>query len=355
MSAPVLFWFDRFDERIGILRTVGALKHSETLCGDDTLEFCSLDVPGKWDRLLWRDPDDGRWREHIVQRTVERTGEACQVFCESSVAEMRGDYIEEKHMVDKEDTDWFPELLAYTRWSLGSIESRSTLHSAIFYHTDVLAALRKTEEKWGSEFEPEIVVGDRRIEARRIAVKKKLGSWKGLRFDYGRNMRWCKRTVLSDEIYTALYGYGAGLPVTDDDGNLTGGYHRKLTFGDINDGIDWVGDDVAREKWGLWNAERTEKMHRFGEVTFPEEDKPYILRESTKWRLKRYNEPKVTYEVGMAHLGGDACPGLGDEVAVVDPSFGHEWRLKARVLKRVRTLGGADAQVTLGNASLSST
>ena len=38
---------------------------------------------------------------------------------------------------------------------------------------------------------------------------------------YGKNMAGCTRTVLEQDVYTALYGFGAGLPVTDEDGRYT--------------------------------------------------------------------------------------------------------------------------------------
>lgn len=70
-------------------------------------------------------------------------------------------------------------------------------------------------------FEPVITVVDGRVSSRSIRFKEQLGSWKGLRFTYGKNMAGCMRTVLEQDVYTALYGFGAGLPVTDEDGRYT--------------------------------------------------------------------------------------------------------------------------------------
>lgn len=61
-----------------------------------------------------------------------------------------------------------------------------------------------------------ITVDGGRMATRGIRFKGQLGSWKGLRFTYGKNMAGCIRTVLEQDVYTALYGFGAGLPVTDD-------------------------------------------------------------------------------------------------------------------------------------------
>lgn len=62
-AVPVLWWFDRFDDRIGILPVVGELVHTEELNGEDTIEFETREVPTKGDRLLWRDGET--WREHV--------------------------------------------------------------------------------------------------------------------------------------------------------------------------------------------------------------------------------------------------------------------------------------------------
>lgn len=44
-------------------------------------------------------------------------------------------------------------------------------------------------------------------------------------------------------MFTALYGYGKGLPIYDEAGTLTGSYTRRLTFGSVNNGVNWVGDE----------------------------------------------------------------------------------------------------------------
>ena len=56
----------------------------------------------------------------------------------------------------------------------------------------------------------------------------------------------------------------------------------------------------------------------------------------------------MSYEIDVAALDGGEC-GLGDEVAVVDSSRTPEWRLRARVVKRVRAFGDAVVcRVTIG-------
>ena len=83
---PTLYWFDRFDDRIGTLKVAGELTHAEELNGEDTLEFRCREVPAKGDRLLWR--DGGEWREHVVVRTDEPLDGICSVYAESSLCEL---------------------------------------------------------------------------------------------------------------------------------------------------------------------------------------------------------------------------------------------------------------------------
>jgi hypothetical protein len=83
-------------------------------------------------------------------------------------------------------------------------------------------------------------------------------------------------------------------------------------------------------------------------VTFSECDDPARLLALTRKALVDAVQPKVSYEIDVTALDGGEC-GLGDEVAVVDFSRTPEWRLKARVVKRVRTFGDAAiCRVTIG-------
>lgn len=344
-AVPVMYWFDRFDDRIGILPVIGELVHTEELNGEDTIEFECQEVPTKGDRLLWRDGEV--WREHVVVRTDEPLEGLCSVYAESSLCELLDDFIEERHLVSRTAAQALAVALAPTRWTVDSCDVTGTA-GCVLYHVNALWALRRIAEVWGGEVEPVIAVADGQVYSRSIRFRTRLGSWKGLRFTYGKNMAGCTRTVLEQDVYTALYGFGAGLPLTDEDGRYTGGYRKKLTFGEVNGGVNWVGDESARLVWGRWNADRTAKVHSFGSVVFSDCDDPIKLLALTRKALVDAVQPKVSYEVDVAALDGGAC-GLGDEVAVIDASRTPEWRLKARVVKRVRTLGDVViCRVTIG-------
>ena len=342
---PILYHFDRWDERIGILRVAGELVHTEELNGEDTLEFCCYDVPEKGDRLLWL--DGGTWREHVVVRTEEPLEGLCSVYAESSLCEMLDDFIEEAQLVSRTAAQALAAILAPTRWTVAYCANLGTA-GALIYHQNALWALRRVAEVWDGEVTPVITVANGRVSSRSIRLDDERGDWRGLRFTYGKNMAGCTRTVLEQDVYTALYGFGAGLPFTDEEGNYKAGYRRKLTFGDINGGLNWVGDDAAKAIWGRWNAGRTAKVHSFGQVTFSDCTDQARLLALTRKALAEAKQPKVSYEIDVAALGNDDAD-LGDTVAVIDTSRDPEWRLTARVVKRVRTFGDSIiCRVTVG-------
>ncbi len=347
MSAPTLYLYDRFDERLGILPTLGAVVHTEELGGEDTIEFDCVAAPEKGSRLLWRDPDDDIWREHVVVRTDEPLGGPAHVYAEWALSELLRDFVEEAQLVARTGEQALAAVLANTRWELGSVGVGDVKRGTLIYHMNALAALRRVEEVWGGELEASVEVADGRVSRRVVSLPKRRGGWRGLRFTYGKNMAGCTRTVMEDEVFTALYGFGKGLPVLDESGAATGGFTRRLTFGEVNGGVNWVGDDSAREEWGRWDASRSAKVHSFGQVTFADCEVPAELLALTRAALKDAVVPKVSYEISAALLAGSAIPVLGDDVAVIDTSRTPAWHLTARVVTRRRELTGLGSRCTL--------
>lgn len=348
---PTLYLYDRWEGRRGILPTLGSMTHTEELGGEDTVELDCLLAPEKGDRILWRDPEDGRWREQEVVRTDEATGGACHVYAESSLCELLRDYVEEEQLVAKTAVQAMGVVLGHTRWELGAVGVGDGKRGALLYHTNALAALRRVEAVWGGELETSVEVTDGRVSKRTVSLLERRGGWRGARFSYGHNLVGCTRTVLEDEVCTALYGWGKGLPIEDESGNPTGGYTQRLSFESVNNSVKWVGDEGARERWGRWDADRGERVHSFSDVVFPECEDPAELLALTKAELARRSHPRVSYECDVAMLDGGVPVGLGDDVAVVDTSHVPEWRLTARCVRRVRTFGTGRPRVhvTLGS------
>ena len=185
---PTLYLFDRFDERLGTLPAVGAVTHTEELGGEDTVEFDCLSAPEKGERLLWRDPQDGIWREHVVVRTDEPLGGPAHVYAESSLCELLGDFVEEEQLVAKTASEALAAVLAHTRWTVGDVDVGATERGCLLYHVNALAALRRVEEVWGGEAEAAIAVADGRVASRTVSLQLRRGTWRGARFSHGKTL-----------------------------------------------------------------------------------------------------------------------------------------------------------------------
>lgn len=338
---------------MGVLHVIGAVEHREELGGEDVLTFSCLESVGKYDRIVWRDPTDARWREHVVVRTDEGLDAPCEVYAESSLCDLLAGYVEEERLTGATAAAAFCTVLEGTGWvaDVNALAGAGAV-SCLLYHTNRLAALRRVAEILGCEIEPAVAVSGGGVTSRTVRAVPKLGSWRGARLEYGRDVIGCTRTVLEDEVFTALYGFSAGLPVLDEDGQWTGGYRRKLTFGSVNGSVNWVGDESARLLWGLPDGSGG-RVHRFGEVTFSDCDDAEELLALTEAALAEACQPRVSYEVDAAVLASSVPVGLGDEVLVIDTSRDPAWRERARCVRRVRTFGtdgSARARYTVGSA-----
>lgn len=279
-------------------------------------------------------------------RTEEPLEGLCSVYAVSSLCEMLDDFIEEAQLVSRTARQALTAALAPTRWPIAYCASLGTA-GALIYHQNALWALRHVAEVWGGEVTV-ITVANGRVAPRAIHLDDERGERRGLRFTYGENMAGCTRTVLEQDVYTALYGFGAGLLFTDEGDNYKAGYRRKLTFGEINGDLNYVADESAKLVWGSWNAGQTARVHSFGQVTFSDVTEPERLILLTRRALAEATQPKVSYEVDVAALDGDDAE-LGDTVAVIDTSRDPEWRLTSRIMWRVRTFGETVmARVTVG-------
>ena len=121
-------------------------------------------------------------------RTDEPLDGLCSVYAESSLCELLDDFIEEQHLVSRTARQALAVVLAPTRWTIASCDVAGTA-GCVLYHVNALWALRRVAEVWGGEVAPVITVAGGRVASRSIRFKEQLGSWKGLRFTYGRYTR----------------------------------------------------------------------------------------------------------------------------------------------------------------------
>lgn len=347
--------FDRWGNQTGTVPDVIEAVHADEVNGEDSLTLllpaCDL---SKGDRIVWRDRFLV-WHEHTVNdiKAVHQDGKAYStVYCESSLAELWTDYLEDVRNRDVTATVAMGKALSKSRWEVGRVEIPKVATTS-YYHESAREALNDIVKAYGGELSVSVAVEGTGIASRKVSLLKRRGEDSGKRFEYSKDIKGITREVAVDDVCTALYGYGKGLEQVSDDGHPTGGYDRKLTFGDINGGKDYVADEKAKERWGLPDG-KGGKKHCFGKVEFSDCEDKTELKALTLAELEKRKAPRVTYEADVVDLadagfaGEDVRP--GDVVALIDRDLGE--RLVGRVLRVERYLYNEQAtKITIGNAS----
>lgn len=347
--------YDRFGNYKHDLVNVVQCKRTRKTDGTNTLSITCLNTVDKDDRIVFKDPE-GKYREYIVtQPSVERAGTipVSSFNAVDSIKELDLKYVDDKRINNGTFTEAVTKAIEGTRWELGTIASGTVQTN--YYHVSALNALQTFLKAAGVEFDTEVKpsVDMTHIEHRLINVGR-LGSDSGKRFEYGSDLQSIKRTVSADNVYTRLYGYGKGLATTDDEGNATGGYGRKIDFASVNNGKKYVEDSTALQQWGVVGPDGT-KVHAEGTVEFPDCEDPSELLALTKAALKKSVVPKVSYTADVAALqlaNFDIQQlHLGDGVQIVDTTFNPTLRLSGRVLAIEDDPTGdiTSMKITLGN------
>nr|DAT10596.1 MAG TPA: tail protein [Caudoviricetes sp.] len=339
--------FNRWGDNLGRL-TVSAATHTDALDGTDELNITCAEDLVKGDRVVWIDLQ-GVCHEHIVD-TIDRVHDdsgapETQAVCINSVNETWDDWLDDKRPSGSV-TVALTSVLADTRWEVGMCDQGGSA-SRTFYHESVREGLAGIIETWGGEPETTIVHDGAGIVSRRVGVRAKRGNQSSAkRFTWTKDLVSVKRSVASDNPKTRVYGYGKGVETE------SGGYGRRLTFGDINGGKDYVEDAEATEIWGHPDGEGGILPAVASYVNEQCEDAAQLLQE-TKDYLKQVKEPKVTYTASVIDLYAFGRSwegvGVGDDVAIIDKGFSDEGvRLHGRVSQIERDLLTGDATVTFG-------
>lgn len=339
--------FSRWGDNLGRI-TVSDATHTDALDGTDELSITCAEDLVKGDRIVWIDLQ-GTCHEHIVD-TIDRVHDddgapKTQAVCINSVNETWDDWLDDKRPSGSVSVA-LASILADTRWEVGTCDQGGSA-SRTFYHESVREGLAGIIETWGGELETLIVHDGANIISRRVGVRAKRGNQNSAkRFTWTKDLVSVKRSVASDNPKTRVYGYGKGVETE------SGGYGRRLTFGDINDGKDYVEDSDATTVWGHPDGEGGILPAVASYVNEQCEDAAQLLQE-TKDYLEQVKEPKVTYTASVIDLYAFGRSwegvGVGDDVAIIDKGFSADGvRLHGRVSQIERDLLTGDATVTFG-------
>ena len=353
--------FDRWGNPLGDLPYAIKAIRTRATDGTDTLDITTIGEINKDERIVFKD-SMGRWAEYLCQSTQTARAAGMPVtvaYCAGSIAELSRTYIEDKRNRNANAKACLAKALEGTRWAVGTVETGTITGTAdlSFYHCTVLEAIQKTADTYGLEVQTEYQPDPtgNRIGRRIIHLVEHRGTANTTkRFEYGKDLTQIKRDIDSGDVITRLYGWGKGIEQTNDQGEATGGYSRKISFADVNNGKPYVQDDQALANWGIPGPDGT-RHHSEASVDFPDCEDPKELLNLTKAALKTRTTPTVSYTADVTALGqaGYDPEGtdVGDSVQIIDTSFTNPLRLEGRILQIEEDLAGslAETKITLGN------
>lgn len=236
-------------------------------------------------------------------------------------------------------------ILEGTGYQLGNVDGLTRTGKLSFYYISVRQALVKIIESYACEFKVRYTFVENKIIGRYIDLNQRFGHVTGHQFEYGTNILNVTYEESSDDVVTALIGRGKGEQSTDENGEATGGYGRRIQFKDVvwsvanGDPVDkpagqnYVTNETARNIYGL-HQDGVIK-HRFGVYTNEDIEDPVELLKATYKELQRLSVPIVTFKANLLDLANaiEQDIWIGDSVGIVRDQIGIAF--EARIHKLV--------------------
>ena len=234
-------------------------------------------------------------------------------------------------------------ILEGTGYQLGNVDGLTRTGKLSFYYISVRQALVKIIESYACEFKIRYTFVENKIIGRYIDLNQRFGRVTGHQFEYGSNILNVTYEESSDDVVTALIGRGKGEQSTDENGEATGGYGRRVQFKDVvwsvlnGDPVDkpagqnYVTNEAARNIYGL--HQNGVIKHRFAVYTNEDIEDPVELLKATYKELQRLSVPIVTFKANLLDLANaiENDIWIGDSVGIVRDQIGISF--EARIHK----------------------
>ncbi|APH69760.1 hypothetical protein BAX60_21220 [Bacillus subtilis] len=299
-------------------------------------------------QVVFRDKD-GILRLFVIKElddTDENSEVNTLVTCEAAMMELVETFVKDFRPTDKTAQYVLDNVLDRSRW-VAEVSAELGTNSTTFYKKTALECIAEVINIWGGELQDSIEFDGNKITKRIIKILPRRGKDSGKRFEIDKDTENIKRTVISYPL-TALWGYGASIASTDEDGEETGGYSRFIDFSEVEwkkskgDPVDkplgqeWVGDpDLLKRLGRLKNGEL---IHREGQynnedITDPAE----LLKATYNHLITTASKTEVNYELSVQLLQN--VPGyehehveLGDTTIAIDRNFAIPIETSQRII-----------------------
>lgn len=298
-------------------------------------------------QVVFKDKE-GDLRLYVIRELDDSDGvkgPETTAVCEPAFMELKERIVIDRRFTNQEAQVALNAALQGTGWK-GSVEVELGTGSTNFYYENAIDCIWKIIDVWGGEFKDVVTFDKSSITLREIKILNRRGYDRGKRFEIDHNMEGIRRTVLSYPI-TAIYGRGASLEITDEEGNVTGGNTRFIDFADVEwkksngDPVDkpkgqrWVGDPDALKKYG--RLRNGAILHREAEWQNGDYEDPKELLQATWDQLQLVKGPEVNYQLD-AYLFESIAGyehehvALGDNARAVDRNFSRPIEIQSRVI-----------------------
>ncbi|WP_010247741.1 phage tail spike protein [Peptoniphilus rhinitidis] len=227
------------------------------------------------------------------------------------------------------------KIISGTGWELKS-NITERIASKNYYYESALPAFYDAVKTWNFEFVPEILFKDGKIISKNISIYDEISKDFGKWYEYGDKLVKVVAESSTDELYTAFIGRGKGVPIEDENGNLSGGFSRKIKFDDLvyrneKDGVKVYkpkGSDFIEIKEATKLYGYPDGTPRIGVVDFDDIEDPKLLADATFEYALKNTRPKLQLRANALETENIE---LGETVAIIRPDMNI--RYKVRVFK----------------------
>jgi phage minor structural protein len=249
-------------------------------------------------RIAFRDPVTDTLEVFEIINVVNQEPEHFQQITAEHIciAELSDEHINKTEITDKTAAQALATALTGTLWSVGN-NSASGTQSADINRGSVWNAICTIQQNWNVYITPRVTISSAgEITGKYLDISPTTGTWRGLRLSVRKNLVDPCVTYDDTEVYTALYGYGAMVDVTQASGDDT---TEELTFAsEVWSATDDHPAKPSGQKYLEW-PEKTALYGRNGRPRFGYYQNSNIktaslLLEKTWESLKKSCEPLIS-------------------------------------------------------------
>ncbi|HDV8362674.1 TPA: phage tail protein [Bacillus cereus] len=303
-------------------------RHWEIKNNIDTLEFKVFDntehaATLMQQNLVLKEVRDGRIVPYVITETEKDSNDRSVIAYASGewIQLAKAGIITPQKVEGKTVNEFIDMALVGTKWKRGRTEYAGFHTMTIDEFIDPLKFLKDIASLFELEIQYRAEVVGSQIVSRYVDMVKKRGQETGKEVTLGKDLVGIKRVENSQNICTALLGFSK----KEGDG--------FITITDINDGIPYLVDSDAFQRWN----ERGQ--HKFGFYT-PETEgdiTPKRLMTLMKTELAKRINSSISYDVQAQSIGrvfglAHELINEGDTIRIKDTGFTPELYLEARAI-----------------------